>query len=274
MSLTPINTVTLGTAIEKNNRNNNLDNNIGFANTFNTPASGSFNTIQLKKVIGANSGDVLKLSIYKGTIPDDPDTADDDIEDLSARIYLDDNDFIESSEYTVQSDLGSSSLSDVQFDFDTNFDNSAASLGLSYTVLFEQFDTNGMQLTPSEVFCEHRSGVSNYVNPQDYGFDGSFTSATGLHPTDGGVGNFYYIFRSAGDDFGSDYNQVMLPMYLDFTDGVYTTDPVMPIAIFSRPVSMPMSASVSTFNRRKVAIKQGISARKAKPMGPVGSRRY
>ena len=108
----------------------------GYVATFNTP-SNSFDTIVIPKVYGGNAGDVIKVSVYKGSIPNDPNTATDD-SDTVAR--LDQNDLEEVAAYNVTSPISASGDS-LQFNFTKTFNQ--ALLGNTYTVVVEQFDSSG-----------------------------------------------------------------------------------------------------------------------------------
>jgi len=159
----------------------------GYVATFNTP-SDSFNTIVMPKVYGGNVGDVIKVSVLKGSIPDDALTEDDNGDTDG---YLDINDFVEESTYTVTETIPSTGIN-VQFDFSTIFTRTL--LGDTYTVVVEQLDSSGVYVPFSPVFCTDRDGVGNFVSPEDQGYvSGSPFSNPGYVVSSGGAGNTYLI---------------------------------------------------------------------------------
>ena len=152
---------------------------------FNTPAS-SWDTIVMPKLIGGYVGDIVKLSVYKGSIPNDLATTDDDTEDTRK---LDIDDFLGSATYTVTgSDTPAEGIV-AQFDFSTTF--SVTNCGATYTVLMQQFDSSGNDVAPSQVFCTDRDGVYNFINDVDWGYEGDGTSTS---TSQGGAGNSYTMF--------------------------------------------------------------------------------
>jgi len=160
---------------------------LGYVATFNTPTD-SFDTIVMPKVIGGETGDVIKVSVYKGSIPDDPNDPNDDGE-TSAK--LDVNDLVEESTYTVTTLIPASGIN-VEFAFSTTF--TRAILGDTYTVVVEQYNSAGAYVAFSPVFCTDRDGVYNYVNDDDAGHqDGTGSFAQGGPNVDGGAGNVYTI---------------------------------------------------------------------------------
>jgi len=218
MSLTPRNTVTLGTPFEVDTRS------VGGAqailNTFNTPIN-SWNTIVFKKIVGGLDGDTLRLSVFKGSIPDDPNTTEDDDE---TDAYLDPADFLDSADVVLDADIPAGGLSDVQFDFNTTF--SPGNLGDTYTVVFEQFDSSDNPVQVSKIFCETRQGVSNFTEPEDEGYPtvvGAMANAT-----IGGAGNAYTLNNAAGLYASS------VTIFAVFINGQMETDSVMPLALFER----------------------------------------
>ena len=199
---------------------------------FNTPAS-SWNTIVIPKVVGGNAGDVIKLSVYKGTIPDDPTTDDDNSEPSR----LDVNDLLDSATYTVASNIGTSGIS-VQLNFDTTF--SFANCGAAYTVLAEQFDSSGNHANFSAVFCTDRDGVYNYINSVDKGVEGIGFNGYG----GGGVGNVYKQFRYGAGI--SDVHTSSLEVATANIDGTLVYDPCPAWGIYSREVVTLNSTAYGT----------------------------
>ena len=222
MSLTPVNAANLGSTPYVNAQRN-LSVSFLYAAAFNTPSS-SWNTIVIPKVVGGNAGDVIKLSVYKGALPDDPNT-DDDNSETSAR--LDANDLLDSATYTVASNIGTDGIS-AQFDFNTNF--SSANCGAAYTVVGEQFDSSGNHANFSAVFCTDRDGVYNFINNEDEGVEGiGFAGFAG-----GGVGNVYRQFR-----YGSTTPEVHTISFDHASitiDGTTVYDPCPAWGIYSRPL--------------------------------------
>ena len=160
--------------------------NLGYVATFNTPSS-TFDTIVLPKVYGGNVGDVIKVSVFKGSIPNDPNT-DDDNSDTPAK--LDVNDFVEEVTYSVTTAIAAGGI-EIEFAFSTTF--TQALLGDTYTVAVDQFDSAGTYVPFSPVLCTDRDGVYNYVNADDEGHQGGGVGGQGFFSTHGGAGNFYTI---------------------------------------------------------------------------------
>lgn len=159
----------------------------GYVATFNTPTSSTFDTIVMPKVYGGNVGDVIKVNVFKGSIPDD---ALDDNDDDETEAYLDVNDFVEESTYTVTETIPSTGI-EIKFPFSTTF--SQALLGDTYTVTVEQFDSSGAWVPFSPVFCTDRDGVGNFTSPEDQGYVSGSFSSPGFVAGSGGAGNFYLI---------------------------------------------------------------------------------
>ena len=159
----------------------------GYIATFNTPTD-SFDTIVMPKVIGGNTGDVIKVSVYKGSVPDDPNDPNDDGE-IDAR--LNESDLVEEVSYTVTTPISASGIN-VEFAFTTTF--TQALLGNTYTVVVEQFDSSGSYVPFSIVFCTDRDGVDNYINDDDAGFESPDTTGNeGGYNMHGGAGNMYFL---------------------------------------------------------------------------------
>ena len=149
----------------------------GYVATFNTP-SNSFNTIVIPKVYGGNVGDVIKVGVYKGSIPNDPNTDDDNTDSVAK---LDQSDLVEEVTYNITTAIAAGGI-DIEFPFTTTF--TQAILGDTYTVCLEQFDSSGAYVPFSIVFCTDRDGVDNYINDTD---------ATAQYNFQGGAGNVYYF---------------------------------------------------------------------------------
>lgn len=186
--------------------------------TFNTPAS-SWDTIIMPKLIGGLVGDTVKLSVYKGSLPDDLGTTDDDGE---TERKLDINDLLGEAVYTVTgTDIPVDGII-AQFDFSTTF--SVTNCGATYTVLMQQFDSSNVAVSPSQVFCTDRDGVYNFINAVDYGYEGDGTSTSVLY---GGAGNSYtMVVPPSGQSIYDGFAQNM-PAAADHVDpcpawGIYS----------------------------------------------------
>ena len=226
MTLTSINTVTLGTAWEADVRDVTTGTAVAYpaaAITYNT-LNVSFDTIQLAKVVGGDSGDTLRISVFKGSIPDDPNDPTDDNETAGV---LDINDFLESVDVVLDADIPAEGITDVQFDFNTVFNK--ASLGETYTLVIEQFDSSSNPVPFSHVYCQDRDGVSNFLTPEDEGYP---TEITAVPQTAGGAGNSYRVDNSSGlDGAAVSFN---FEFYTGFMTGASEAifDPVIPAALF------------------------------------------
>jgi len=248
MALTPINTVTLGTPYEADVRDSTtLASTSAAAITYNT-LNDSFNTIQLAKVIGGDSGDTLRISVFKGSIPDDPNDPTDDNE---TDAVLDINDLLESADVVLDADIPAEGITDVQFDFNTVFNK--ASLGETYTLVIEQFDSSSNVVPFSHVYCQDRDGVSNFLTPED---EGHPTENTAVPQTAGGAGNSYRVNNSSGLDgavvaTNSAFVDGTLPFILIF-------DAAIPAALFYRSeLTRISSSSISENIVREVIYPQG-----------------
>ena len=200
--------------------------------TFNTP-SDSFDTIVMPKVIGGNTGDVIKVSIFKGSIPDDPNDTNDDGE-IDGK--LNESDLVEEVSYTVTSPTSASGIN-IEFAFTTTF--TRALLGDTYTVVVEQFNSSGLYVPFSIVFCTDRDGVHNYINDDDAGAESPDTSGTqGIVYTEGGAGNMYTISGDALNLFVGIYDKydINLAVQTWTVDGTSQKDPCPAWGIYSRAV--------------------------------------
>lgn len=248
MALTPINTVTLGTAWEADVRDSTtIASTAAAAITYNT-LNDSFNTIQLSKVIGGDSGDTLKISVFKGSIPDDPNDPTDNNE---TDAVLDINDFLESVDVVLDADIPAEGITDVQFDFNTVFNK--ASLGETYTLVIEQFDSSSNPVPFSHVYCQDRDGVSNFLTPEDEGYPTVLAAIAG---TAGGAGNSYRVDNRSGLAGAS---ATFISAFFDGTlPPEYIFDPAIPAALFYRPELTRISSSnISENIVREVIYPQG-----------------
>lgn len=110
-----------------------------WAASYNTPTA-AWDTIRLYRLTNGVSGDVIKLRVYKGSIPDDL-TIDED--NSATERVLDENNFVSEATYTWASgSLASMSTdTDVKFVFPISMNRST--LGSSYTVVMLAYDSNG-----------------------------------------------------------------------------------------------------------------------------------
>ena len=214
---------------------------LGYAATFNTPTD-SFDTIVMPKVIGGETGDVIKVGIYKGSVPDDPNDPNDDGETAAK---LNESDLVEEASYTVTTLIPASGIN-VEFTFTTTF--TQALLGDTYTVVVEQCDSSGAYVAFSPVFCTDRDGVHNYINDDDAGAESSDTTGfQGYMNAHGGAGNVYTF---------NTYVLNLLPTYDKYdlfiavnswtVDGTPTRDPCPAWGIYSREVITLNSTSYGT----------------------------
>ena len=202
---------------------------LGYVATFNTPTD-SFNTIVMPKVIGGETGDVIKVSVFKGSIPDDPNDPNDDGE-VDAKIN--ESDLVEVSSYTVTETIPSTGIN-VQFDFSTIFTRTL--LGDTYTVVVEQCNSSGAYVAFSPVFCTDRDGVYNYVNDDDAGHqEGSGAFAQGGPNDDGGAGNVYTLNTYVLNLLPAfDKYDIFLTVGEWTIDGTVTKDPCPAWGIYNR----------------------------------------
>ena len=201
----------------------------GYVATFNTPTSSTFDTIVMPKVYGGNVGDVIKVNVFKGSIPDD---ALDDNDDDETEAYLDVNDFVEESTYTVTETIPSTGI-EIKFPFSTTF--SQALLGDTYTVTVEQFDSSGLYVPFSPVFCTDRDGVYNFINDDDAGYEGG--SGSGNFHIQGGAGNLYVMDGGTLNtlaSFGFTRYSLTVGTGTWTVDGTSTKDPCPAWGIYSR----------------------------------------
>ena len=209
--------------------------------TFNTPTD-SFDTIVMPKVIGGETGDVIKVGIYKGSIPDDPNDPNDDGE-ITAK--LNESDLVEEVSYTVTTPISASGIN-VEFTFTTTF--TQALLGDTYTVVVEQFNSLGAYVAFSPVFCTDRDGVHNYVNDDDAGHqDGTNGFAQGGPAAHGGAGNVYCVSGHALNLLPTYDKYDLFLIVSDWTvDGTITRDPCPAWGIYSREVVTLNSTAYGT----------------------------
>ena len=194
--------------------------------TFNTPAS-SWDTIVIPKVIGGLVGDTIKLSVFKGSIPDDLGTPDDNGETTRR---LSQGDYLASSTYVVTgSDIPLAGMS-IQFDFNVSF--SSANCGATYTVAMEQFDSSNNRVSTSFVFCTDRGGVDNFINPNDYGYESGNSSTAA---SNGGAGNSYIMSLPSASQTIYDISATPLPHSIT-QGGVRVYDACPPWGTYSREV--------------------------------------
>ena len=209
----------------------------GYAATFNTPTSTTFDTIVIPKVYGGNVGDVIKVNVLKGSVPDD---ALDDNDDEESASYLDVNDFVEESTYTVTETIPSAGI-EIKFPFSTTF--SQALLGDTYTITVEQFDSSGAWVPFSPVFCTDRDGVGNFISPEDQGYVSGGFSSPGFVAGSGGAGNFYIIPASSLNTLaglGYTVTKYTLPLAIAAwtVDGFSHRDPCPAWGIYSNGVKV------------------------------------
>jgi len=252
MALTPINTVTLGTVDERDDRDVTTGTSAAYpaaAITYNT-LNASFNTIQLAKVVGGDSGDTLRISVFKGSIPNDPNDPTDDSETTGV---LDINDLLESADVVLDADIPAAGITDVQFDFNTVFNK--ASLGETYTLVIEQFDSSSNIVPFSHVYCQDRDCVSNFLTPEDEGYP---TNLGAIATTTGGAGNSYRVDNNSGLDGAVVY------INFEYFTGIFTGsqelifDPAIPAALFYRSeLTRISSSSISENIVREVIYPQG-----------------
>ena len=230
--MTAINAAILGSSpYAVDERSSTLTDIKAYVATFNTP-SVSFDTIVIPKVIGGNTGDVIKVSILKGSVPDDPNEPADNGE-TDGR--LDASDFVAEVSHTLTSPISASGI-EMEFTFSTTF--TQALLGNTYTVVVEQLDSSGDYVAFSPVFCTDRDGVYNYVNDDDAGAESPDTTGTeGQFYIDGGAGNLYYISGYALNLFPA-LNKYSLNLGVQTwtVDGTSTRDPCPAWGIYSREV--------------------------------------
>lgn len=188
--------------------------------TFNTPSE-SFNTIIMPKLIGGLAGDTVKLTIFKGSIPDDLGTTDDDEE---ATRKLDINDLLGEATYNVGSNTPDEGVV-AQFNFDVDFN--LANCGATYTAIMQQFDSSDAPVSPSQVFCTDRDGVHNFINDVDWGYEGDGTSTS---PSEGGAGNTYTMVIPPSGQTIYDGTVQIAPFAADHVD------PCPAWGIYSRPL--------------------------------------
>ena len=216
----------------------------GYVATFNTP-SDSFNTIVIPKVYGGNAGDVIKVSVYKGSIPRDPD--DGGADDLEAPAKLDVNDLEEVVTYNVTAAIPAGG-DNIEFAFNKTF--TQALLGYTYTVCVEQFDSSGSYVPFSLVLCTDRDGVDNYVNDTDNGHQSGTNNFTqGGSSNDGGAGNFYYLDGGTLNTlaaFGYDKYTLNLLTAAWTVNGTSQKDPCPAWGIYSREVVTLNSTAYGT----------------------------
>ena len=152
-----------------------------WAAVYNTPDI-SWNSIRIRQMNAGQTGDLVKLRIYKGSIPNDPNTSADDSEATRA---IDENDFVEEATYVRQSNSNETNL---MFTFTTTM--TKALLGDSYTVVQRNFDADGVTAIASPEcrfgtsgnYAAARGSQSNYTKPNDN---------TSSSQDDGGPGNLY-----------------------------------------------------------------------------------
>ena len=234
--MTAINEAILGSnhyAVDLRSSTNTVDNK-AYVATFNTPVD-SFDTIVIPKVIGGNTGDVIKVSIYKGSIPNDP--SDGGADDSDAPAILDINDFEEEVIYNVTAAIPPEGDS-IEFAFNKTF--TQAILGDTYSVLVEQFDSSGSYVPFSIVFCTARDGVDNYINGTDNGHQSGTNNFTqGGSSNDGGAGNCYTLngaTLNALVDFGYTKYTINLITSTWTVNGTSQKDPCPAWGIYSRAV--------------------------------------
>ena len=217
-------------------------------NTFNTPSSSSFNTIKLSKLIHGDAGDVYSLMVFSGVPVDDPDTTADDGGVINRVLK---SNLVDTATYTLTQNVGANGITDVQFDFNTTF--SQTNLTHQYTVVLSREDNSGNPKPVSSVFCQNRGDVSNYIAPDDDGFQIDSNGVyIGLSSSNSGEGNYWRATYTN--------NSLWFTSYIDTAEGIYITDdfwatnqdfwnfsnldpdPVMPLGLYLRPMS---SASTS-----------------------------
>ena len=206
-----------------------------FLATFNTPAQ-NWNTLVLPLVVGVDANDSIKMSVYKGSIPDDYDTEDDN-DDTDAR--LDASDFISSKTLTFTEAAPSEGLSAVQFDFDTVFN--ASNCGATYTVFMEQFDSGGNDVRASIVLCTDRTGVYNYTQSVDLGYESAATTGfDGFGHVTGGAGNFYRMRLTTGTIYTT-----LTQAHTTSVNGASTRDPCPAWGTYSREELVTLASIAS-----------------------------
>ena len=230
--MTAINPANLGSTPYKTNARNS-SHAYKFLATYNTPAQ-NWDTLVLPLIVGVNANDSIKMSVYKGAIPNDAGTDEDDGE-TTAR--LDASDFITASTVTFTEAAPSEGLSTVQFDFDTVFN--VSNCGATYTVLMEQFDSGGNDVRASIVLCTDRTGVYNFTQPNDYGFESPLIAA--FWPTTGGAGNLYRLKLSTGTIYTTNLGVVTHQI-----DGTGIRDACPAWGIYSREVVTLNSTAYGT----------------------------
>ena len=196
--LTPRTTLDSSVTYYEDNRRSNNAYHLASISTYHTPST-PFDTMVLAKAIGINPGDRLRLSIYRGSIGDDPTTTADDneaIPDLtdsaSMAGRLNRRDLLGYADVWFNDhEADNSTFTNIQFDFGQEFSNAADSLGSTYTVVLDQFNSVNIGVQVSYVFCNDRSHVSNFTTPTDQGAVLGMT--TGTIYDQGGAGNTYWI---------------------------------------------------------------------------------
>ena len=189
-----------------------------WAASYNTPTA-AWDTIRLYRLTNGVSGDVIKLRVYKGSIPDDLTINEDD---AATERVLDENNFVSEATYTWASgSLASMSTdTDVKFAFPISMNRST--LGSSYTVVMLAYDSNGDLVPASEVRLVSRSDLSHYTSPRDManedgsGFGGPGNYYQTWHDTDstgvawdkytGDFGLAFELQQSTSSPLGSDSN--------------------------------------------------------------------
>ena len=247
--MTAIHAATLGSNPFRTNARNS-PHRYKFLATYNTPAQ-NWDTLVLPLIVGVNANDSIKMSVYKGSIPDDYDTEEDN-DDTDAR--LDASDFISSKTLTFTEVAPSEGLSNVQFDFDTVFN--ASNCGATYTVLMEQFDSGGNDVRASIVLCTDRTGVYNYTQSVDLGMESAATSGLdGFGHTTGGAGNYYRMKLTTGTIYTT-----LTQAHTTTVNGVSTRDPCPAWGIYSREVASPPATGFSSLKNALVnATKNALS---------------
>ena len=190
--------------------------NMRWAASYNTPTA-AWDTIRLLKLTNGVSGDVIKLRVYKGSIPDDLTISEDD---AATERVLDENNFVSEATYTWASGSLASMSNDTDVKFAFPISMNRSTLGPSYTVVMSAYDSNGDLVPASEVRLVSRSDLSHYVSPRDManedgsGFGGpgnyyqSTTAGTGVlwNRYTGDHGLAFELQQSTSSPLGSDSN--------------------------------------------------------------------
>ena len=213
-------------------------------NSFNLGTTHSFNTIKLSKLIHGDAGDVYSLMVFSGVPANDPDDGADDSDTVNRVLK---SNLVDTSTYILTQNVSSSGITDVQFNFNTTF--SRANLTHQYTVVLSRADSSGNAMPVSPVFCQNRGDVSNFTSPDDDGFTDFASGLQGFASDASGEGNYWKAVYSSNvftTTSGVEYVGIDTDLWAGNGDvnnyANFYTDPVMPLGLYSRPMS---SASTS-----------------------------